>query len=455
MDINERERLISVVKKYTYEPASESFLDMLEKQMEKLVCSKLSDYTDKEVYAKFLYERKKYNEAIKKFVWISHVKDCKARVSYGLFKCYIMIEDYKSAYKCIVDYIEERKNDNVSAGMEIIISCFDIIFNKNYTNIEEKNRFLMNEIRNQELKEKYSELVENFNKKNFSRCIVLAEECDEICKKKKIKMEFQTFKQLLKEAKKISSINLYDELEQANKDLNFDRLIEILKELPKFNIKNKKLFYNSLYLLAKNGYYKEVHDILLGLYITSEDKIFINILKRTIANQIGYENLSEVEKENYNKALKLGKRYYNVYDIETAYDAYQYGYYTTRNDIFLYYIGKMFFKVGQYKIAKKYFRKYARTGSDKLAKAYLYLASIYKENHENQKALHYSRLVEKLNNLYGTDYEMFYIADYNNPDEDPLKMRLQTNNNMYSGLFEENSEKVLKLGEVKSHIQIK
>ena len=135
MDSNEKEKLIKLAKKYAYEPASESFLDLIEKEMAKLVCSRLSDYKDKEVYAKFLYGRKKYDEAVKKFNWIAHVKDCKARISYGLYKCYIMIEDYRSAYKSIIDYINERKNDHILAGMEIIISCFDIIFTNTFANL--------------------------------------------------------------------------------------------------------------------------------------------------------------------------------------------------------------------------------------------------------------------------------------------------------------------------------
>ena len=82
------------------------------------------------------------------------------------------------------------------------------------------------------------------------------------------------------------------------------------------------------------------------------------------------------------------------------------------------------------------FEEYIKTGAEKLGKAYLYLATIHKNMHDNKTALYYSRLVETLNKMYDTDYEMYYIYDKDNQDEDPVKMRLQSNKRMYSNYYQ-------------------
>lgn len=440
MDEIQIKTVINLVKKYTYEEAREDFLNKLEFEMESIV-SLNNNYQYVELFAKFLYGRKKYAKAIEKFNSIKNIDECRARVNYALFKCFVMVGNYSEAYKCINNYIMERKNENIVLGMGIILSSFDIIFNNTYTKIEVTDLFLMNKIKDSELQKKYAELVENFNKKNFSRCIDLANECDKICKFKKIMIEFETFSMLLIKLKEISSPDLYQELKEAKAEHNFERIIEIIKELPTIEIKNERLFYSSLYLLIKNGYSKEVENILSNTYFSKENKVIVSTLKKAIVEQREYEKLSEVQKENYYTALKLGNKYYRNYEVETAYDVYTFGEYTTGLCIFKYYIGKMFFKAGQERLAKKYFEEYIKVGAEKLGKAYLYLATIYKNMHDNKTALYYSKLVEMLNKMYDTDYEMYYIYDKNNKEEDPVKMRLQGKKKMYNVFFKENSEK--------------
>lgn len=441
MNNNEKEKIKGLIKKYTYEPAKDSFLDVLENEMKKVVSLNDCDHSSIEVYAKFLFSREKYEEAIKAFNSILNVDECRARAIYGLYKCYVMKGNYKNAYKSIIEYIDERKSMDVLSGMHIILSCFEIIFDKRFSNIEVSNLFLMNKINDSELKEKYAELIDNFNKKNFSRCITLAEECDEICKSKKILIEFETFKNLLIEVKRVSTPNLYIELKQARTEKNYNRMVEIINELPKINIKELKLYYSSLYLLIRNGYYRELENVLSNLEVTKDNKIILSALRKAVLERIEYEKLSDIQKENCSIARKLGKKHYKAYDIETAYDLYLYGLYTTEYSVFYYYIGKMFFKKENYRDAKKYLEKYASLGTEKLGKAYVYLAAIYTKLHKNQKALHYSKMVEKLNLIYSTDYEMFYIYDSTNPEEDSVKMRLQTNKSMYKNFY--NDKKVL------------
>lgn len=435
MDNEQKSRIISLAKKYTYEEARPSFLDVIEKNMKDLIKQDNNDYKSIEVFAKFLYSRKKYVEAIKEFNQIADIKECRTRVLYALYKCNVMLGRYEEALFFIKSYITEKENENIVLGMKIILSSFDIILNNNYSAVSVYDKFLMNEIKDAELKEKYTELVINYNKKNFSKCIFLSEECDAICKRKKILIEFETFKEILLKVKEISQPNVYHELEKARSLKDYQRMIELLSELPKHSLKKEKLVYNSIYRLIKAGYYREIEEILLNLPVTKDNKIIINTLKKAIINQIEFENLTEIQKENYAIAIKLGKKHYKNWDVPTAYDVYRYGEYTTGNNIFLYYIGKMYFKIGEEKLALEYFEEYIKVGSDKLAKAYLYLATIYKHKHDNRKALYYSNLVEVLNKMYDTDYEMYYIRDKNNPDEDPLKMRLQGQKMLYKQYY--------------------
>jgi len=208
-------------------------------------------------------------------------------------------------------------------------------------------------------------------------------------------------------------------------------MIEILMNMPKYILTNDGLIYNSIYVLIKNNYLQESQAILEKIIKSKSNKLFINTLQNAINNQLEYNKLSEEQKVSYQTAIEYGHIYYQEENIEQAYDLYTYGLYVTGNNIFLYYIGKMLYKAGNYKEAEIYLKEYIKEEIDKLAKAYLYLGwiSIYKWDYK--KAKYYSNKSDELNKLYGTNF-ISSIYDINNPETDPTKLNLQKAKRMYS-----------------------
>lgn len=124
-------------------------------------------------------------------------------------------------------------------------------------------------------------------------------------------------------------------------------------------------------------------------------------LKRKIEEQEHYDNMDE---EFYNKILLYLNNGRNCLMHEDYYNAYNYfmaGKYLTNDRIFDYYLGKIYYKCRNYKVAKKYFEEYAKVGYWKLGKCYFYLCFIEKKF--NGK---YNKYYQKYQILVNTDSDI-------------------------------------------------
>lgn len=375
---------------------------------------------------KLYFEKKDYTNSTKQF--LSAVQKNPDIVSsyLGLYKNYIMIEDFDNAYKAIIAY-KEKNNKKVECA--IILSMLERILNGS-TNIREitKNEYMMENLKNKELIDKYSEFIDCYNKQEYSKGLILLTTCDAIAKKHHLFLEFETLKSLLNALKckedKMLTDNLYEKLQQAITDENYEEAVVIIKLLLRKQIKNEKLVYNALYILIKNGYYEELEDYIDKIIFKKDQKDIKKLLKNAIVNQRNFDALSTEQQNVYNKAIEYGHEYYSKGDIFTAYDIYNWGYYITKQPIFIYYIGKMLFKNGNYKGARKCFEEYITVGSDKLAKAFLYLANL--DNLlKPRKSIKYSDRLNKLDIMVYNSNFVSEFYDRNDEEVDAVKFAVQ------------------------------
>lgn len=428
----DKSNIIKLVKKHTYMYSDEMYLSKLEKRLDELLEKGLLNEKELLIAARFLFERGKYQKSLIQFSKLVKSEQYISSAYYGMYKCYLMLNDYETAYNYFLAYLKIKNNENLNNGSEIIISAFNIILNDNYEyKINCTENYLMFKLIDEDLKIKFKDLVDAYNLKQYQKCLLLADECERICRGKDIKLEFLTFKHLLKKVNEHSMLQreqnsqkIYIQLKNAITNHEYDECVDLINMIPKINLDNK-IVYNAIYILIKNNYIEESKNILDKFIINNKNKIKINILQNAIKNQTDYNNLSEIEKDNFNDSINIGHDYYVNKDLEKAYYTYKQGEYLTNQNIFLYYIGKILFKLGKYNEAEEYLKRYIKVGSDKITKAYLYLAHIYKINKDYKKATYCAKKVDELNKIFLSDFQMHCIYDKKDKKIDSLKLSLQ------------------------------
>lgn len=214
-------------------------------------------------------------------------------------------------------------------------------------------------------------------------------------------------------------------IEQLKKLLDEQKYCEIY-ELLKANInridQNDDIVLQSINMLIDNNYIENANELISELYLRKNKRIIMRILKNKIKDK---RAINDYEKEVYKvyfEARQLGHDYYQTGKIPEAYYVYEWGYYVTKNPVFIYYMGKMLYKIGNYKLAKKYFNDYLQHCGEKTSKAYLYLGCIARLYRRNSEAVAYIDISNSINNIENSGY---YIEGFYNPQDenvDSVKM---------------------------------
>lgn len=136
----------------------------------------------------------------------------------------------------------------------------------------------------------------------------------------------------------------------------------------------------------------------------------LDYLNKKIKEKLEYEKLDDSKKERYNKFKEFGRHKYDIEYYEEAFDYYNAGLYVTKNNVFNYYIGKMYYKVGNFVEATKYLNEYNKYGAEKYSKSRLYLIQIYRKTGKKGKAI---RLLEEINNVAHLENYKFRVDALN------------------------------------------
>lgn len=412
------------------------------------IIKELEKYLDKEnedenivelTLGKAYYEKKDFIKSIN-YLRAAYAKNKNCTYYFlGLFKNYAMLSDFKDAYKYLLQYKEVME----AKGHTISYSLFEKIYNYNLTGnfevLDYNDTMLFISLDNIQAKqfiELYNQIITYYNMKYFDMAHKTCIKFNEYCKKNKIYLDFNPVTKLLEDIlnKKYPEVkeNLseyYKKLEQAKNENNCEEIIKNLKVTSKYSLKRIELIFQSINIIVKNGYCEEAKEIVEQMSKFILNKFILELLQNNIANQEKYLKLDEEQKNVYHKSISLGHSYYEMQDYITAYDIYSWGYYITNDPIFLYYIGKMLYKIDNYEEAEKYFKEYLKNGSTKAAKAYIYLSAIEKRKPNKKKKVSliktYNDYSGKVSNLFGEDFELLQI--YDKEQDDVVKLKLLNN----------------------------
>lgn len=194
-------------------------------------------------------------------------------------------------------------------------------------------------------------------------------------------------------------MKLKQELNIIKKECLIQNDIENYIRFINFEMNNNKSniyeYLKDIKKLIELGYLDDANELLekvKNINYSKSNNSIINYLKKLI---IEYKNMNN----GINKYLGLAKEHYMNDRLEVALDLYISSKKITNNNIFNYYIGKMYFKLKKYKESEYYLKEYSKNGAIKLSKSKFYLCSIYIKRHKYQKCVRIIDEIEKINSF--------------------------------------------------------
>ena len=361
-----------------------------------------------EIYlGKLYYIKQEYNNAKEMFKKALKKNKNTQSAYIGLYKISVVEKDWEEAYKYLNSYKKINLEKNKYINTDLVESILNKIFYKNNDLKEINTDFYMTiQIKNQRLKSKYKELVNLYILGDYDKCYNTIEECEKIVNEENIHIEFTTLKELLKEIIKISKQEENKKrkslIDKYIKEQNYMKAANIFETyLEQKQNKRIKIPYMMFSKLIELDQIEKVELLLTKIDISKSDKKVFYILKNKLKNKKEYNLLNDKQKKIYQDAIEYGREYYQIGDLQTAYDIYCWGSYVTQQPIFLYYIGKMLYKAGNLDESMFFFNKYIDIGDDKLSKSYHYLANIYRCQNRRNKSAKCVYIMEELNIFMG------------------------------------------------------
>lgn len=131
-----------------------------------------------------------------------------------------------------------------------------------------------------------------------------------------------------------------------------------------------------IYNLIKENKLEEAKELLSKIEVTESNQLLVTMLLNYIKDQEYLLSLTEEQRTEINNMITKGSECYKNRNNKEALEIYIMGEYIYDYSVFLYYLGKMYYKIHDYNESEKYLKRYIEVGSDKLPKAYLYLFKI-------------------------------------------------------------------------------
>lgn len=422
----------SVIKRANHEmykiPMNEKITNFIMRDLYEILKQNPADVLVNVTLAKLFYEKKDYKKALIHFnIGLNHDNE-KIGAIYGIYKCYIMLGQYQKAFDFISLYNSKNK-----INTELISALFNIILNKDYSlKVNSKEELLMNKIEDEDLKNKYSILIDEFNKENYNLCIKLAKDCETICRDKKIFIEFNTIIELLKMASKIKQEDLknteridYQNLREALEKDEYYKVIFLLNKVDKHSIREEKTFYNAIRYLIKKDFVYEAKKIIMSVPLYSE-KVPTQLLLKDCEIRKQIIAFEPKVRKVYQEGITHGKEFLMEGEYEEAYDIFSGAYYVTESPEFLYHMAKTLYKAEKLREAEELFLEYIKVGGVKCAKAYTYLRNICKRIHKSKKSKKYASMANNIINIFYPEYNLISLINKQDDETDTLKLYLQS-----------------------------
>lgn len=159
---------------------------------------------------------------------------------FGLFKNYVMLSEFKDAYKYLLQYKEIMEDE----GYTVNYSLFEKIYNYNLTGnfeaLDYNDTMLFISLDNTQAKQfikLYNQIITYYNMKYFDMAHKTCIKFNEYCKNNKIHLDFKPVTKLLEDIltkkypeAKYNLSKYYKKLEQAKKENNCEEIVKKLKK---------------------------------------------------------------------------------------------------------------------------------------------------------------------------------------------------------------------------------
>ena len=361
----------------------------------------LDDYSSSIILSKLYI---KNNEYLKSLNILNNLKENgKNNLSlyYNLFITNVYLEKYKEAMENLnICNLKKEVNNTVLYYLITVLnntSKNKIIRNEKIRNINIYDKKLMN---------LYNMFIDFLEQEEYKKALNLLIEC-----------------------KNISNINFDIEINLLNKiiekkELEKDNLISNTLTKKNIFLKNNDItnYINSIYILLNNNYgsydyYLNEVNFLINYDLKTSNELLEKINSKYhlennykvkyLENKIKEKNYIYNEMEEY--FLEKANKAYKMKDYEYALVIYYIALEVTNNNIFNYYIGKIEFKLKNYKASKYYLNEYMLNGASKYSKSLLYLYHIaYIEKKKNNE---FKDKIIKINIYENSDLE-FYREEF-------------------------------------------
>ena len=427
--MNKRQRILRNAQVQMYKnPMNEKAINNVMRDLYNLLKENSNDPGVHVRLGKIFFEKKDYKKALIHFNIAYKQNPEYSSAIYGIYKASIMLGDYENAQLFL-----EKYKEKTDTNTDLVENILDVVLNKNTdATIQENKKIFNTEIKDKELSETYNCLIEEFNNGNYDQAVLLADECEIICRIKRIYIEFVTISKLLKQAQEIKNQSEKDEdkntyilLKEALLNDEHYKVIVLLNRVNRNPIKDKITFYNALRYLIKKEYISEAKKIMMSatLYV---DSIETQLLLKDCELKKQVVSYDEKTKKVFDDSKNVGKEYLVEELYEDAYDTFMAGYYITSSPIFLYYMGKTLYKAEKFKEAEEVLLEYVKVGGVKSAKAYIYLRNISRYLHNTKKEKQYAIKGNNIMRTFYPEYNIMPTTKINKEEDDTLKLYLQS-----------------------------
>ena len=415
------------------------------------------DLRANEIMAKLYYLLGEYELSRNIYSYMLDIKEGNPKYYLGIYKTYVGQGDINNIKSSLDNYKISIMEDLNNCNFELIDYLINFNLNNSKISVNNKEKYLFFDVSiDEELNEKYNKLIDLVNNYKFDKSLKLAKEMNFIAQIKKYRVEFFTLYKLLEltNLNYINKINInrknkYSNLKKHIKEKNCEGILEQLKHVENDSFKDNLIITKGMYVLIENNYLEAVMDLLNDVNFGKLNKQELKLLNIAIKEKELINNLNEQELYTYETAINEGRKAYKNDDLNTAFDIYLWGLFSTNAPIFYYYCGKILYKSKKFEEAKKYFLHYIDSGVTKSDKAYLYLSKIYEKTNNSKLSIYYCEMVSKINSLFDKEYEYYCNDLTDNSEYDKLKMNVQRNTIIDESYFLEH-----KLKDVKKYIEL-
>lgn len=392
-----------------HKPTTEDYEEVLNALEE--IKEQEENYYD-EIMRQILLKRGRLKEA--KYYLEKHYDENSADAStyYDFYRIEVAEEKYMDAYLDLYKYKEKNKEAEISLPLTILEMIVDIEYNPNlYFNteyaVQKTDKLFQVEFADQETKEKYHQIIDDVNNRDYDTGVKDLKELEFICKDKNIDIDIRPLKKSLGMLKRKQE----EAIENQDLDLSFipmpinEKKLEARKKhISELSQEDRLRF---IYIIS--DYDPVGANALLESLDTNTKVLYdseVNYLKNLLNERMIIKTLNKKQKQIFKHAMEEGHEAMRKSEYQNAYDYYCYGKYITNHPIFDYYIGKTLYMAYQEKGAYTSLLNYIEKGGERVLPALAMLRILDSENGAVEQGRDKKILQKKITSTFHINYDI-------------------------------------------------